>query len=219
MAGVSLVPTKTSHPARAVRRAVSDTEKQGRRTDILAAAKKVFRTQGLSRHQRSPTSPKRRSSPTGRSTGTSTRRSTLPCARGGRGPERFVIMSPSAARHASTGSPEMPVPGRGQDDLRVLRIRPGSGQVVVPGLLCTGRPVRAAPVRDLRGLHRRHRSDPLRTPSGAASSSRHAAHGGVLGRRARRQIAHRRLVTDDGLSAEVTAISVVSLLLNGLLPR
>ncbi len=33
------------------------------------------------------------------------------------------------------------------------------------------------------------------------------------------QIAHRRLVTDDGLSAEVVADFVVSLLLNGLLPR
>jgi hypothetical protein len=33
------------------------------------------------------------------------------------------------------------------------------------------------------------------------------------------QIAHRRLVTDDGLSVEVTADFVVSLLLNGLLPR
>jgi len=33
------------------------------------------------------------------------------------------------------------------------------------------------------------------------------------------QIAHRRLVTDDGLSAEVTADFVVSLLLDGLLPR
>ena len=33
------------------------------------------------------------------------------------------------------------------------------------------------------------------------------------------QIAHRRLVTDDGLSAEVAADFVVSLLLNGLLPR
>ena len=33
------------------------------------------------------------------------------------------------------------------------------------------------------------------------------------------QIAHRRLVTDDGLSAAVAADFVVSLLLNGLLPR
>jgi len=33
------------------------------------------------------------------------------------------------------------------------------------------------------------------------------------------QIAHRRLVTDDGLSAAVVADFVVSLLLNGLLPR
>jgi AcrR family transcriptional regulator len=33
------------------------------------------------------------------------------------------------------------------------------------------------------------------------------------------QIAHRRLVTDDGLSASVAADFVVSLLLNGLLPR
>jgi AcrR family transcriptional regulator len=33
------------------------------------------------------------------------------------------------------------------------------------------------------------------------------------------QIAHRRLVTDDGLSAAVSADFVVSLLLNGLLPR
>jgi AcrR family transcriptional regulator len=33
------------------------------------------------------------------------------------------------------------------------------------------------------------------------------------------QIAHRRLVTDDGLSAPVVADFVVSLLLNGLLPR
>ena len=33
------------------------------------------------------------------------------------------------------------------------------------------------------------------------------------------QVAHRRLVTDDGLSAEVAADFVVSLLLNGLLPR
>jgi len=33
------------------------------------------------------------------------------------------------------------------------------------------------------------------------------------------QIAHRRLVTDDGLPAEVAADFVVSLLLNGLLPR
>jgi AcrR family transcriptional regulator len=33
------------------------------------------------------------------------------------------------------------------------------------------------------------------------------------------QIAHRRLVTDDGLSADVAADFVVSLLLNGLLPR
>jgi hypothetical protein len=33
------------------------------------------------------------------------------------------------------------------------------------------------------------------------------------------QIAHRRVVTDDGLSAAVVADFVVSLLLNGLLPR
>lgn len=33
------------------------------------------------------------------------------------------------------------------------------------------------------------------------------------------QIAHRRVVTDDGLSASVVADFVVSLLLNGLLPR
>ncbi len=33
------------------------------------------------------------------------------------------------------------------------------------------------------------------------------------------QIAHRRIVTDDGLPAEVVADFVVSLLLNGLLPR
>jgi len=33
------------------------------------------------------------------------------------------------------------------------------------------------------------------------------------------QVAHRRLVTDDGLPAAVAADFVVSLLLNGLLPR
>jgi AcrR family transcriptional regulator len=46
MAGAPPVPTDTAHPGRAVRRAVSDTEKQGRRTDILAAAKKVFARKG-----------------------------------------------------------------------------------------------------------------------------------------------------------------------------
>src|SRR5579863_1905039 len=46
MAGAPPVPTDTAHPGRAVRRAVSDTEKQGRRTDILAAAKRVFARKG-----------------------------------------------------------------------------------------------------------------------------------------------------------------------------
>src|SRR5580692_12086000 len=46
MAGAPPVPTDTAHPGRAVRRAVSDTEKQGRRTDILAAAKRVFSRKG-----------------------------------------------------------------------------------------------------------------------------------------------------------------------------
>src|SRR5580693_1637023 len=47
MAGAPPVPTDTAHPGRAVRRAISDTEKEGRRTDILAAAKKVFARKGF----------------------------------------------------------------------------------------------------------------------------------------------------------------------------
>src|SRR5580692_6845731 len=46
MSGASSVPTQESRPARPVRRAMSDTEKAGRRTDILAAAKKVFARKG-----------------------------------------------------------------------------------------------------------------------------------------------------------------------------
>jgi len=46
MAGAPPVPTKAPRPARAVRRAMSDKEKEGRRTDILAAAKKVFARKG-----------------------------------------------------------------------------------------------------------------------------------------------------------------------------
>ena len=46
MAGAPPVPTKPPRPARAVRRAMSDKEKEGRRTDILAAAKKVFARKG-----------------------------------------------------------------------------------------------------------------------------------------------------------------------------
>src|SRR6202158_2659156 len=46
MSGASSVPTQESRPARAVRRAMSDIEKAGRRTDILAAAKKVFARKG-----------------------------------------------------------------------------------------------------------------------------------------------------------------------------
>ena len=46
MAGAPPGPTEATRPARAVRRATSDTEKEGRRTEILAAAKKVFARNG-----------------------------------------------------------------------------------------------------------------------------------------------------------------------------
>src|SRR5580698_8846673 len=46
MAGAAPGPTRAPRPARAVRRAISETEKEGRRTDILAAAKKVFARKG-----------------------------------------------------------------------------------------------------------------------------------------------------------------------------
>src|SRR5450755_2203709 len=46
MSGASSVPTQESRPARPVRRAMNETEKAGRRTDILAAAKKVFARKG-----------------------------------------------------------------------------------------------------------------------------------------------------------------------------
>src|SRR5580692_8596293 len=46
MAGAPPVPTEASRPARAVRRARSDTEKEVRRSDILAAAKVVFARKG-----------------------------------------------------------------------------------------------------------------------------------------------------------------------------
>ena len=202
-----------------MRRAVSDTEKQGRRTDILAAAKKVFARKGYH---------------------ATTIADIAKAAKLSYGSIYWYFDSKDALFHAlmeaegqalrdhvteamlspRPGIARCTVSGRGADHVRVLRVRPGSGEAVVPGLLRARRPVRATPLRDLRGVHQRHRERSSTTPSDrgliieAPPRMVACSVAALVG-----QIAHRRLVTDDGLSAEVAADFVVSLLLNGLLPR
>jgi len=219
MAGAPLVPTKTSHPARAVRRAVSDTEKQGRRTDILAAAKKVFARKGYH---------------------ATTIADIAKAAKLSYGSIYWYFDSKEALFHAlveaegqalrdhvteallvtpARGSPDAPFRAAVRTTFEFFE----SDRALVKLLFRDSYALGDRFERHLFGIFEafigdievivadaQRRGLIVEAPPRMVACSVAALVG---------QIAHRRLVTDDGLSAEVTADFVVSLLLNGLLPR
>ncbi|HEY5026119.1 MAG TPA: TetR/AcrR family transcriptional regulator [Acidimicrobiales bacterium] len=219
MAGAPPVPTTTSPPARAVRRAMSEMEKQGRRTDILAAAKKVFAGKGYH---------------------ATTIADIAKAATLSYGSIYWYFDSKDALFHAL-----MEAEGQALRDhvTEAMRSTPGRGSPDAPFRAAvrttfeffeSDRALVKLLFRDsyalgdrfeqhLFGIFEAFISDiekivedaqrrgliieaPPRMVAGSVAA--------LVG-----QIAHRRLVTDDGLSAEVAADFVVSLLLNGLLPR
>jgi AcrR family transcriptional regulator len=219
MAGAPLVPTKTSHPARAVRRAVSDTEKQGRRTDILAAAKKVFARKGYH---------------------ATTIADIAKAAKLSYGSIYWYFDSKEALFHALVEAEGQALRDHVTEALLVTpaRVSPDapfraavrttfeffeSDRALVKLLFRDSYALGDRFERHLFGIFEafigdievivadaQRRGLIVEAPPRMVACSVAALVG---------QIAHRRLVTDDGLSAEVTADFVVSLLLNGLLPR
>jgi AcrR family transcriptional regulator len=219
MAGAPPVPTDTAHPGRAVRRAVSDTEKQGRRTDILAAAKKVFARKGYH---------------------ATTIADIAKAAKLSYGSIYWYFDSKDALFHAlmetegqalrdhvteamlttpARGSPNAPFRAAVQTTFEFFE----ADRALVKLLFRDSYALGDRFEKHLFGIYEGFISDIeaivadaqergliVEAPPRMVACSVAALVG---------QIAHRRLVTDDGLSAEVAADFVVSLLLNGLLPR
>jgi AcrR family transcriptional regulator len=219
MSGASSVPTQDSRPARAVRRAMSDTEKAGRRTDILAAAKKVFARKGYH---------------------ATTIADIAKAAKLSYGSIYWYFDSKDALFHAlmeaegqalrdhvteamvstpARGSPDAPFRAAVQTTFEFFE----SDRALVKLLFRDSYALGDRFEKHLFGIFEAFISDIekivadaqrrdliIEAPPRMVACSVAALVG---------QIAHRRLVTDDGLSAEVAADFVVSLLLNGLLPR
>ncbi len=219
MAGAPPVPTNTARPDRPVRRAVSDTEKQGRRTDILAAAKRVFARKGYH---------------------ATTIADIAQAAKLSYGSIYWYFDSKEALFHALVESEGQALrdhvteamlvtPARGSPDapfraaVRTTFEFFESDRALVKLLFRDSYALGDRFEQHLFGIFEAFIGDIevivadaqgrgliVEAPPRMVACSVAALVG---------QIAHRRLVTDDGLSAEVTADFVVSLLLNGLRPR
>jgi AcrR family transcriptional regulator len=219
MAGATPVPTKASRPGRPVRRAMSVQEKEGRRTDILAAAKKVFARKGYH--------------------GT-TVADIAKAARLSYGSIYWYFDSKDALFHAlmeaegqalrehvtdallttpAHRSPDAPFRAAVQATFEFFE----SDRAVVKLLFRDSYALGDRFEKHLFGIYEGFISDIekivedeqrrgriIEAPPRMVAYSVAALVG---------QVAHRRLVTDDGLSAAVAADFVVSLLLNGLIPR
>jgi AcrR family transcriptional regulator len=219
MAGAAPGPTKAPRPARAVRRAISDTEKEGRRTDILAAAKKVFARKGYH---------------------ATTIADIAKAAKLSYGSIYWYFDSKEALFHALVESEGQALrdhvteamlvtPARGAPDapfraaVRTTFEFFESDRALVKLLFRDSYALGDRFEQHLFGIFEafigdieaivadaQERGLIIEAPPRMVACSVAALVG---------QIAHRRLVTDDGLSAEVAADFVVSLLLNGLRPR
>lgn len=219
MAGAPPVPTKETHPGRAVRRAMSDTEKEARRNDILAAAKRVFGRKGYH---------------------ATTIADIAGAAELSYGSIYWYFDSKDALFHAlmeaqglalrdhvteallttpARGSPDAPFRAAVRATFEFFE----SDRALVKLLFRDSYALGDRFEKHLFGIYERFITDIEKIIEDAQrrgliidAPARMVAYSvaALVG-----QIAHRRLVTDDGLSAEVTADFVVSLLLNGLLPR
>src|SRR5580704_10103689 len=219
MAGAPPVPTDTAHPGRAVRRAVSDTDKQGRRTDILAAAKKVFARKGYH---------------------ATTIADIAKAAKLSYGSIYWYFDSKEALFHAlmetegqalrdhvteamlltpARGSPDAPFRAAVRTTFEFFESDRALVKLLFRDSYALGDRfeqhlfgIFEAFIGDIEAIvaDAQERGLIVEAPPRMVACSVAALVG---------QIAHRRLVTDDGLSAEVAADFVVSLLLNGLLPR
>jgi AcrR family transcriptional regulator len=219
MSGASSVPRQDSRPARAVRRAMSDTEKAGRRTDILAAAKKVFARKGYH---------------------ATTIADIAKAAKLSYGSIYWYFDSKDALFHAlmeaegqalrdhvteamvstpARGSPDAPLHAAVQTTFEFFEADGALVKLLFRDSYALGDRfekhlfgIFEAFISDIEKIvaDAQRRGLIIEAPPRMVACSVAALVG---------QIAHRRLVTDDGLSAEVAADFVVSLLLNGLLPR
>jgi AcrR family transcriptional regulator len=219
MSGASSVPTQVSGPARPVRRAMSDSEKAGRRTDILAAAKKVFARKGYH---------------------ATTIADIAKAAKLSYGSIYWYFDSKDALFHAlmeaegqalrdhvteamlttpARGSPDAPFRAAVQTTFEFFEADRALVKLLFRDSYALGDRfekhlfgIFEAFISDIEKIvaDAQQRGLIIEAPPRMVACSVAALVG---------QIAHRRLVTDDGLSAEVTADFVVSLLLNGLLPR
>jgi len=208
-----------ARPARAVRRAISDEEKEGRRLDILAAAKKVFARKGYH---------------------ATTIADIAKVAKLSYGSIYWYFDSKDALFHAlmevegqalrshvtealtttpAKGVPEAPFRAAVQATFEFFE----SDRAVVKLLFRDSYALGDRFEKHLFGIYEgfisdievviaeaQRRGQIIDAPPRMVAFSVAALVG---------QIAHRRVVTDDGLSAAVVADFVVSLLLNGLLPR
>ena len=219
MAGAPPVPTEASRPARAVRRARSDTEKEVRRSDILAAAKVVFARKGYH---------------------ATTIADIAEAAKLSYGSIYWYFDSKDALFHAlmeaqglalrdhvteallttpARGSPDAPFRAAVRTTFEFFE----SDRALVKLLFRDSYALGDRFEKHLFGIYEGFISDIEKIIEDAqrrgliiAAPARMVAYSvaALVG-----QIAHRRLVTHDGLPAEVAADFAVSLLLNGLLPR
>ncbi|HLM95949.1 MAG TPA: TetR/AcrR family transcriptional regulator [Acidimicrobiales bacterium] len=219
MAGAPPVPTKASAPVRAVRRAMSDKEKEGRRPDILAAAKKVFARKGYH---------------------ATTIADIAKAAKLSYGSIYWYFDSKDALFHAlmeaegkalrdhvteallttpARGSPDAPFRAAVRTTFEFFE----SDRALVKLLFRDSYALGDRFEKHLFGIYEAFISDIEKVVEDAQrrglivdAPARMVAYSvaALVG-----QVAHRRLVTDDGLPAAVAADFVVSLLLNGLLPR
>src|SRR6202140_789433 len=219
MAGAPPVPTNAVRPVRPVRRAVSVTEKQERRTDILAAAKKVFARTGYH---------------------ATTIADIAKAAKLSYGSIYWYFDSKDALFHALMESEGQALRAHVTDALLTTPAR-GSPDAPFRAAVRTtfeffesDRALVKLLFRDSYALGDRFEKHLFGISEGFISDIEKIIEdaqrrGLIIEAPARMvaysvaalvgQIAHRRLVTDDGLTAAVAADFVVSLLLNGLLPR
>jgi AcrR family transcriptional regulator len=215
----SPAPTTSSRPVRAVRRAMSDQDKEGRRTDILAAAKKVFAAKGYHATTVADIAKAAKLSYGSIYWYFDSKDALFHALMEAQGQALRRHVTEAMASTPGRGSPDAPFRAAVRSTFEFFE----SDRALVKLLFRDSYALGDRFEQHLFGIFEAFISDIqlivedaqrrgliIEAPARMVACSVAALVG---------QVAHRRLVTDDGLSADVAADFVVSLLLNGLLPR
>jgi AcrR family transcriptional regulator len=208
-----------ARPARAVRRAISDEEKEGRRADILAAAKKVFARKGYHATTIADIAKAAKLSYGSIYWYFDSKDALFHALMEAEGQAMRAHVTEALTTTPAKGAPDAPFRAAVRATFEFFE----SDRAVVKLLFRDSFALGDRFEKHLFGIYEgfisdievivedaQRRGQIIDAPARMVAFSIAALIG---------QIAHRRVVTDDGLDAAVVADFAVSLLLNGLLPR